>query len=325
MVTRIFQSEAIPPGAVFLDGWPGKEQGRVKAVMNNSSGKQNSQPEQRRGQPAQGQRPEWEFVIGLARAFGGAIIFSLPILMTMEMWYLGFYMGRFRLALFLLLVIPLLIGLSHYVGFEKTSRFKSDAVDAFVAYAVGFTTAAVTLFLFGIIEWSMSADEIVGKVAVQAVPGSIGAMLAQSQLGVNPEEKEEKKRRAHYGGELFIMTVGALFLAFNLAPTQEVILIAYRMSDWSVVALALVSLLVMHAFVYSLKFRGQASVPPGVPFWSVFLRFTVTGYAVALFISLYILWTFGRTEGLALYQIIRIVLVLGFPAATGAAAARLLL
>ena len=49
------------------------------------------------------------FGIDLARACAGPLIFSLPMLMTMEMWWLGFYMSRFRLALFLLLVIPLLV------------------------------------------------------------------------------------------------------------------------------------------------------------------------------------------------------------------------
>jgi uncharacterized membrane protein len=41
--------------------------------------------------------------------------------------------------------------------------------------------------------------------------------------------------------------------------------------------------------------------------------------------SLYMLWTFGRTEGLAFYHAISILVVLGFPAAVGAAAARLIL
>ena len=41
------------------------------------------------------------FLVALARAFAGALIFGLPLLMTMEMWALGFYMEPLRLALFL--------------------------------------------------------------------------------------------------------------------------------------------------------------------------------------------------------------------------------
>jgi putative integral membrane protein (TIGR02587 family) len=265
------------------------------------------------------------FAIGLARAFGGALIFSLPILMTMEMWWLGFSIHTLKLALLLLLTIPLLIGLSHYMGFEETFGLKDDALDAFVALAVGFVAGATTLSLFSVIEAGMSAHEIIGKMSIQAVPGSIGAMFAQSELGSDPQKQEEKKRHAGYGGEIFIMAAGALFLAFNVAPTEEMMLIAHQMSTWHSIALALVSILIMHAFVYTLEFQGTASIPRGTPFWSVFLRYTIVGYAVALLMSAYMLWTFGRTEGLAFQQTISILIVLGFPAAVGAAAARLIL
>jgi putative integral membrane protein (TIGR02587 family) len=265
------------------------------------------------------------FAIGVARAFGGALIFSLPILMTMEMWWLGFYMHESRLALLLIVTIPLLIGLSHYMGFEDTFGFKDDALDAFVALAVGFVAGAATLSLFSVIGSNMSAQEIIGKISIQAVPGSIGAMFAQSELGGKDRKKEQKRRHAGYGGEIFIMAAGALFLAFNVAPTEEMLLIAHQMSVWHSIALALVSLLVMHAFVYALEFHGTASIPPETRFWSVFLRYTIVGYAVALLMSLYILWTFGRTDGLAFTQTVSILVVLGFPSAVGVAAARLIL
>src|SRR5687767_3474728 len=38
-----------------------------------------------------------KFFRGLARAFGGAVLFSLPLLMTMEMWALGFALERAKL------------------------------------------------------------------------------------------------------------------------------------------------------------------------------------------------------------------------------------
>lgn len=269
--------------------------------------------------------PNRAFAIGLARAFGGALIFSLPILMTMEMWWLGFYVDEFRLALLILMTIPLLIGLSHYMGFEDTFGFKDDALDAFVALAVGFVAGAATLGLFSVIGSNMSAHEIIGKISIQAVPGSIGAMFAQSELGGKDRKKEQRRRHAGYGGEIFIMAAGALFLAFNVAPTEEMLLIAHQMSVWHSIALALVSLLVMHAFVYALEFHGTASIPPETRFWSVFSRYTIVGYAVALLMSLYILWTFGRTDGLAFTQTVSILIVLGFPSAVGVAAARLIL
>ena len=245
-------------------------------------------------------------------------------MMTMEMWWLGFYMDRLRLALLLLLTLPLLTALSYISGFEETFSLKDELVDAFVAYAVGFVAGAGVLWLLAIIGPGMSPDEILGKVALQAIPGSIGAVLAGSQLSDQTGQREEQEASS-YSGELFLMGVGALFLAFNVAPTEEMILIAYKMTLWHALALVTVSLLVMHAFVYAVEFRGQEAFPQGTPFWSIFLRFTVVGYALSLLVSLYMLWTFGRTDEAALAQIVLTALVLGFPAAIGAAAARLIL
>jgi putative integral membrane protein (TIGR02587 family) len=131
----------------------------------------------------------------LARAFGGAILFSFPILMTMEMWFLGFYISGVRLALFTLLTVPLLVGLSYYDGFEPTSKFLDDLVDTFVAYAVGFASSAVLLLLFGVIKPEMSADEIIGKISIQAIVGSFGAMFAQSLLSSTLSKSGDEAER----------------------------------------------------------------------------------------------------------------------------------
>ncbi|NYZ11761.1 TIGR02587 family membrane protein [Azospirillum sp. RWY-5-1] len=267
------------------------------------------------------------FRIGLARAFGGAIIFSLPIFMTMEMWYLGFYMDRLRLALMLAAGVPLLVGLSHYVGFEDTFNWREDLIDAFVAYAVGFAAAGTVLLCFGVIGPDMTADEIVGKVSLQALAGAIGALLAQNQFGQSVNDAEPPGQRVKgYFAELFIMAVGATFLAFNVAPTEEMIVISFQMTVWHTLALVLLSLLMMHGFVYALRFQGQEEHrPEDAPGWSLFLRYTVAGYAVCLVMSLYVLWSFGRLDGMGVRSAVMAAMVLCFPASVGAAAARLIL
>src|SRR5918992_1132712 len=142
--------------------------------------------------------------VGLARAFAGAIIFALPLLMTMEMWWLGFYMDRLRLALFLLVLLPLLVGLSYHAGFEESSSWRHDLLSAGVALAVGFSAAAVVLVLLAVVTFDMSADEVFGKIALQAIPGSIGALLARSQLGGPQAHEKEQSRSAQYGGAIFL-------------------------------------------------------------------------------------------------------------------------
>jgi putative integral membrane protein (TIGR02587 family) len=265
------------------------------------------------------------FLVALARAFAGATIFGLPLLMTMEMWALGFYMEPLRLALFLAMMFPLLVVLAYYAGFEENTGWMHLVISACVAYAVAFVAAAIGLALLGVLRPGMSTLEIVGKVSLQAIPASIGAMLARSQLGEREEQKDEERRRDTYHGELFLATVGALFLAFNVAPTEEVVLISTMMTEWHALALIGVSLAIMHAFVYAVEFRGQTSVHPELSVWSEFLRLTLVAYALALLVCLYVLWSFGRSDGLAFGELLMQTVVLGFPAAIGAAAARLIL
>lgn len=267
------------------------------------------------------------FLIGLARAFGGALIFAIPLLMTMEMWWLGFHMDRLRLVLLLLVNFPLLVGLSHYSGFEPTFDWKDDALDACVAYGVGLVMSAIILTALGIIKPDMSSHEIIGMVALQAIPGSIGALMAEGELGAEEEdeEKQERKENTSYGGELFLMIAGALFLALNLAPTEEMILIAYKMTEWHALTMMGLSLAVMHALVYMVQFEGQATLLPDSTQIGVFIRYTVVGYMLVLLVSAFVLWVFGRADATALDQVVMMSVVLAFPGAVGAAIARLVI
>ena len=275
-----------------------------------------------RGRGGQGQSPNHSFGVDLAHDFGGAILFSFPLLMTMEMWWLGFYMERLRLAIFLTLAFVVVLGLSYFEG--RAEAFKIEVLDALVACAAGYTVAAVMLLIFGIIKPGMSPNEVVGKISLHAIPASIGAILARKQLDVEETEKE-KRRREGYWAKLSLMGVGAIFLAFQLAPTEEMVLIGHQMTGWHAAALALVSLGVMQAFLCSIERGRRKSIFSAGFFWGVFLRFTIVGYALALLISLYVLWTFGRLDGAATAEIVMATHVLGFPAALGASAARLIL
>lgn len=278
----------------------------------------------RRGSRTAGRSRFW---IALARAFGGAVIFSLPLAMTAEMWEIGATIPPERLLALLAGSFPLLVGLSYIAGFEDTLNLLDDALDAVVALGIGLAAGALLLWLFGALSPGVPLDEAVGKVALQAVPGAIGALLSRSQLHASGDEARESLRRQEesYGTELFTMVIGALFLALNIAPTEEIQMIAQRLAEWHLLLLMGFSLVAMHGFVYALEFRGSTGAPPGASVLALALRFTVPGYLLALVISLLALWVFGRTQGLSAEPLLAIVLVLGLPAALGAAAARLVL
>lgn len=262
---------------------------------------------------------ERAYAAGLGRAFGGALIFTFPLLMTMEMWALGVSIPPGRLIAFVLLTLPLLYGLSDYAGFDARRGWRNDVFNTLSALAVGFVTAAAFLALFGLLGPEVSAGEALGRITLQAMPAAFGATLARRQLGASASEGAEDT--APYHGELFLMAAGALVLAFNVAPTEEVILIAYQMAGWQILLLALVSIGLLHLLVFTVGFAGQESAGnPG----AALVRFTLVGYAIAVLVSLLVLWVFGRLDGQAPSMIVSTTAVLAFPAALGAAVARLL-
>lgn len=270
-----------------------------------------------------------QFLTGLARGTAGALLFALPMLMTMEMWFLGLYVNPWRLLLLCILNLPLLFLLARRIGFEKTDSWLQAWRDTLTAYGLGIVVSAAVLLLFGILNDQLTASNIVAKIALQAVPASIGALLGRSQLGQRSDEHDEEE--GEYSGEtgylheLFMMMVGALFLSLNVAPTEEMILIAYKVTPYHILALCLLSIAVMHGFVYALHFRGSHRLHEGQQWWQAFIRFTLPGYVVAIAISIYTLWTFERLDHTSLSQIMNAAVILGVPASIGAASARLIL
>ncbi|UXT99398.1 TIGR02587 family membrane protein [Agrobacterium tumefaciens] len=270
-----------------------------------------------------------QFLIGLARGTAGALLFALPMLMTMEMWFLGLYVNSWRLLLLCILNLPLLLLLARRIGFENINSWSQALRDAITAYGLGIAVSAGVLLLFGILNDQLTASNIVAKVALQSVPASIGALLGRSQLGqhadAEDEEEGEYSGETGYLHELFMMVVGALFLNLNVAPTEEMILIAYKVTPYHVLALCLLSIAIMHGFVYALHFKGSHQLHEGQQWWQSFIRFTLPGYVIAIAISIYTLWTFERLDHTSLSQIMNAAVILGVPASIGAASARLIL
>jgi uncharacterized membrane protein len=75
------------------------------------------------------------FLIGLARAVAGALLLSIPMRMTMETRFLGFYMEGERLLILILLLLnlPLFVCLSHRIGFGRSATWRESAREAVIA------------------------------------------------------------------------------------------------------------------------------------------------------------------------------------------------
>jgi hypothetical protein len=94
-----------------------------------------------------------DYALRLSRAFGGAILFGLSLLMSMEMWSLGVTNHAWRQLLFLALNFWVLVMLSRFGAFEPTSCLSENLLDALAAYAVAIAASACVLALFGLIRF----------------------------------------------------------------------------------------------------------------------------------------------------------------------------
>ena len=101
------------------------------------------------------------------------------------------------------------------------------------------------------------------------------------------------------------------------------ILITFAMDPTHLIGLMACSVLLLHALVYTVGFAGQERQAEGVGPWTTFLTYTLAGYGLALLLSAYVLWTFGRTDDASLSLVAMMAVVLAFPASLGAGIARL--
>ena len=264
---------------------------------------------------------------GYARGALGALLVSMPLLATMEMWWQGFYMPSWKMILFLITNFGVLIILEHYSGFQEHTSFPQEVQDALSAYGIGLVIGAMTLFLLNNLRAEMSLQEILGKIILESIPLSIGASIAISQLGGGGNEREQaRKKRAGLLGSLALSLAGAWYFGFNIAPTVEPLMLGARIHWWHALGLLLASLLISHAIVYALGFKGGHELPEEGSWWSAILTYGVASTVVALLVGAFFLWTFGRIgldTGLA--PTLHMVIVMGFVNSLGASAAKLIL
>ncbi|WP_167761046.1 TIGR02587 family membrane protein [Geodermatophilus sp. DF01-2] len=254
------------------------------------------------------------------RAVGGALLFALPLLMTMEVWRAGLSIPRYRLALLVLATVVLVVLLCRFFGAGSEGTRRRDwLADAGVALAMAAAVAAGTMTLFGLVTPWVDWQGALSLVAIEALPAAVGASYARSQLGAG----SRRPMSSTYRHEVFLMAAGAVVFAANIAPTEEVVLIAATAGPVRAALLIVLSLALMHGFVYRVGFKGQERLEGGPV--RAFLLLTTVGYAVALAVSAYLLWTFGRFDGVDAGVALTQAVVLAMPASVGAAAARLIL
>ncbi|MGI8889715.1 MAG: TIGR02587 family membrane protein [Chthoniobacterales bacterium] len=266
-----------------------------------------------------------------ARGIAGGLMFSLPLLYTMEVWQTGLVAGPLRLLLCVLATFVLLLGYNHYAGLHTDSCWSEVVIDSVEELGLGLLVAAALLLLLGRISGTTGEAEVLGKIVIEAMTVAIGISVGTAQLGLQGDDDEMKKERqktsakgeVRFEGQLVIAACGAALFAANVAPTEEVVAIATESSIAQLLFLMLLSLLLALLILYYIEFSGSRRFVRRNGLSSVLVG-TVASYAVALVVGAGVLWFFGRFDQVALITAVAETIVLGFVATLGASAGRLL-
>ena len=263
------------------------------------------------------------------RGVAGGLMFSLPLLYTMEVWWTGVVAHPYRLIAYVLVTFVLLLGYNRYAGLRRDSSMAEVAIDSVEEMGIGLFFSGLVLFLLGRITYGMPAIESAGVIVVEAMTVAIGVSIGTAQLGAGGKADEglvgsSKKGEIHFGSQMVFAFCGAALFAANIAPTDEVVMIAVEISWGKLMGLAMFSLLLAFLTLHYSDFKGASEfVRSDHP--TIVLLGTLVTYAIALSTSALILWFFGRFDDVTLFSVFAQTVVLGVGATLGASAGRLLL
>jgi putative integral membrane protein (TIGR02587 family) len=268
-----------------------------------------------------------EETLAFTRAFSGAYIFGIPLLFTMEMWWIGEYAERWKMLTFVLLAFGANFGLSWVSGFRRESTVAGAVEEAVEAVAVGIVAATAMLLVLNRISWGEPLDSSMGMILVQSVPLSIGASVANEVFG-RPRDRRGRGSDAPHTvpawqellTDIGATIIGGIFIGFSIAPTEEIRMLASGLNLAHLLAIVGFTLLVSYAIVFASGFDRPT---PGGLFQHPVSE-TALAYVVSLLVALVTLYLFDQIDlGQPLQSVMQQAVVLGVPTTVGGAAGRL--
>lgn len=263
------------------------------------------------------------------RAFAGALLGALPLLYTMEMWWHGrTFSEGWILALYVPTILVVLLSLL-FGGFRQgaSGRLRLDLP---ITLGIGIFASIVTLLVVGqIAPGFVPLSAAVRMVAIEAIPCAIGAALAITQFRPRSRQTERVDRRIgrlpEDAQKILATIVGAVFFAFNIAPTEEVWMMTIEAEPYHFPLIVVFSVAVSYGIVFLADFAER---PPGFDEGALGspLAETLVSYLISLVISLGFLYAFGHVSlATPLHAQIEATVMLGYVTTIGASAGRVLI
>lgn len=266
-----------------------------------------------------------------SRGIAGGLIFSLPLLYTMEIWWAAAALHPGRILLYVVVTFALLLLYNRYAGLREDAGFGEVIIDSVEEMGLGLVLAAAVLWLTGRIHGGTSLPELAGKIAMEAMTVAIGVSVGTAQLGGGEDDDEgcglsgdDGREEDRYLPQAALGLCGAVLFAANIAPTDEVGIIAAECPPAALLALAVVSLILSAVVLHFSEMHGtDRFVARSSGMHRV--RGVITSYAVALLAAAGCLYLFGSLDGEPWRQVVAMTVVVGLPSVLGASAGRLLL
>lgn len=270
----------------------------------------------------------------IVRGASGGFLFGTPLLYTMEVWWIGSSVSMARVFVAIVLTFAIVFMLNRTAGFRKTNTIR--ATDAFMdtveAIAVGIICAGIVLWLLQEITLETPLNEALGKLVYESMPFTLGVALANQFLSVEEGREAEKGLRtsptsgtlnatlSDLGGTL----IGATIIAFNIAPTDEVPMLASAVHGLGLLAIMVASLVISYAIVFAAGFANQRKRQQQRGLFQRPLSETMMSYLVSLLAATAMLAFFDKLNGQDPWQVwLSYSILLGLPATIGGAAGRL--
>lgn len=278
----------------------------------------------------------------ILRAVSGAFLFGIPLLYTMEVWWIGNEVDAMHMTLSLVTTFFLLILLDYGAGFRKKKNYEwtISILDSLVALAIAIVSAALCLKIIGFLRPDLGMENMLGRITMEAIPFGIGVGIsdhlvegqktqgeAADQQQLREKDEEEKTAMGKLHGTLVDMgatALGSVIVAFAIAPAEEIFLIASRQSSLNILIIMAASLIVSYIIVFEASFVSESKRMQQRGIFQHPIFETVNSYLVSLAVSLFMLWLFKTLDpGRSYQEWLNYVIVLGFPASIGGAAGRL--
>jgi putative integral membrane protein (TIGR02587 family) len=276
----------------------------------------------------------------ITRGACGGFLFGVPLLYTMEVWWIGSTVAPPLMLLAIVTTWTVVFFLNRTEGFRQTKNvsFSNAARDTVEAVAIGLVCTTIMLVILREVTLETQLSEALGKIIFESVPFSLGVALSTQFLRSSSDENQSSSSKQDDSSQpeslepeisgtladIGATLIGAIIIAFSIAPTDEIPMLAAATSGVWLLATIAISLLISYGIVFEADFANKMKRQQQQGLFQSPLSETIMSYLVSLFAAAMMLWFFQQLDFSDPWSTwLSYTLLLGLPATIGGAAGRL--